>query len=399
MTAGGSNAERSGECGLARLTQQMLLQGTKSKGALAIAREIDELGGTVTGRTASRGALLVGLVEHRQWEQAIELLTDLVNNPRFDADALELEKRAMAAEAEHWRRPTAGRARRMLLAAIWPERHEYADGVGEIGRYTVADVRRFFERTYAADQRVAGAVGAVDSEDLAKFAGNSSGSSARTEARAIPCPEPAWHTVSLYEAAELGQSHVCLALPAPMAGDAAFQALHEVLGGGVGSRLQAKLAGRQPVRQIRSAIQSDGAGKAWLIEASITPGGEAEGVHAILSELRAVGGSDPVRDEELWMAQESGAAWARQVAANPLAELERLLQARLTGEPPMDGKYDQTGLAQVRQAAKICIEPWLPQVSVACIGPARGTSPVAQLHHIVDAHRQVIGRQSLNGSH
>jgi len=81
----GSAANPPDKAGLADLTARMLVEGTKTRGALEIANQVAALGATlVTGSTWEASSALLSTLT-RNLDPALEIFSDVMLHPAFDA--------------------------------------------------------------------------------------------------------------------------------------------------------------------------------------------------------------------------------------------------------------------------------------------------------------------------
>ncbi|MFQ3666809.1 MAG: pitrilysin family protein, partial [Sphingomonadaceae bacterium] len=98
--AAGCGARHEGEAenGLAHLFEHMLFKGTRVRSARAIAEAIEDVGGSLNAWTSRDGTVFHGRVLARDIPLAVDLLADLVLNPRFAEADLALEKEVIRSE-------------------------------------------------------------------------------------------------------------------------------------------------------------------------------------------------------------------------------------------------------------------------------------------------------------
>src|SRR4051812_5501800 len=94
----GSRHETEDRGGIAHFVEHMLFKGTAARSAEDIAQSIDSIGGQLDAFTAEEKAsyYIKGLDE--DLSTAVDLLSDIVMNPRFDAEDLDKEKKVILEE-------------------------------------------------------------------------------------------------------------------------------------------------------------------------------------------------------------------------------------------------------------------------------------------------------------
>jgi len=88
----GADSETMDKAGLANLTASMLTKGTKSKTASQIAEQIEFLGGSINTAAGWNNSVVQITVTNDKLDQAMAILSDVVLNPTFKQDELDLLK-------------------------------------------------------------------------------------------------------------------------------------------------------------------------------------------------------------------------------------------------------------------------------------------------------------------
>ena len=94
----GARLESVATNGVAHLLEHMVFKGTTTRSARAIAEEIEDVGGSLNAYTARDMTVFHARVLADDTALAIDLIADLVRNPRFDADEIEREKAVVLQE-------------------------------------------------------------------------------------------------------------------------------------------------------------------------------------------------------------------------------------------------------------------------------------------------------------
>ncbi len=88
----GASAEGADKAGLADLTASMLTKGTKTRSATQIAEAIEFLGGSINSGASWNSSFVAVTVTSDKVDQAMEILSDVILNPKFDQSELDLLK-------------------------------------------------------------------------------------------------------------------------------------------------------------------------------------------------------------------------------------------------------------------------------------------------------------------
>mgnify|MGYP005846870581 CR=1 FL=1 len=240
----GSADETIDNNGIAHFLEHMLFKGTNRRSAKELAACLESRGGGLNGATGKEVSSYTAQALAEDLPIAVDVLADLVQNPRFDPADIELEKGVVLAE--------------MALAQDDPEElafdHFYQNlfpkhplgyfiyGRKEnVRRFQRDDLLSFLQKYYSADRLVAAAAGAVDHEQFVRliadaFAAHWNKGAAVAENGRFLAPAP----VSRHRVRNLHQAHICMGVRAFGFHDPrkyALAVLDALLGGGMSSRL------------------------------------------------------------------------------------------------------------------------------------------------------------------
>ena len=90
--ASGSGYETPETSGASHFIEHMIFKGSDKRSALDIAVEMDEIGGYLNAYTAREATCFYARTLSEHMPKALDILCDMVRNPRLDAEDIELEK-------------------------------------------------------------------------------------------------------------------------------------------------------------------------------------------------------------------------------------------------------------------------------------------------------------------
>ncbi|MBR2868269.1 MAG: insulinase family protein [Clostridia bacterium] len=90
--ASGVSYETPETAGTSHFIEHMMFKGSHKRSALDIAVEMDEIGGYLNAYTARENTLFYARMLSEHTEKALDILCDMVRNPRLDESDIELEK-------------------------------------------------------------------------------------------------------------------------------------------------------------------------------------------------------------------------------------------------------------------------------------------------------------------
>jgi len=161
----GSRNEREEEHGIAHLLEHMAFKGTERRNAWKIASEIENVGGEINAATSVETTSFYARVLSRDVPLAVDILSDILTESKFDPDELEREQHVILQEI--------GAAHDTPDDIIFDRFTETAFRHQPIGRsilgtpetvrsFDSGQLRAFMDRQYGADRMVVVAAGDVD---------------------------------------------------------------------------------------------------------------------------------------------------------------------------------------------------------------------------------------------
>jgi predicted Zn-dependent peptidase len=243
--ASGSRHESKALHGISHLLEHMAFKSTMSRTTRQMAEEIEAVGGEINASTGAETTAYYARVLAPDTGLALELLADMLLNPRFDPEELARETGVIVQEI-------AG-ARDQPDDIVFEQAEDAAFAKQALGRpilgtkqsvtrITPDDLREHVRRNYSAARMVISAAGAVTHDAIVRHAKTLFGGSFEGESQSS---EPAKFVggVRLADKA-FEQHHVLLAFEGPSYLDPQFydaQVLTGILGGGTSSRLFQKV--------------------------------------------------------------------------------------------------------------------------------------------------------------
>jgi predicted Zn-dependent peptidase len=238
----GSRHEPREHGGIAHFVEHMLFKGTSTRSAEDIAQQVDSLGGHLDAFTSKEYAGYYIKVLDEHLPTALDVLSDLVLDPAFDADDVEREKKVILEEIKMVEDTPDDLVHELFTQSFWP-RHPLGQpilGTAEsVQELTPEILRRYFSGTYTARNFVIVAVGNVTHEKMRGLIAPTFGTLKAGGDDALNDP-PAVARHSQVRTKELEQSHVLLGTSSyPQNHDDRYAAyvLNTMLGGSMSSRL------------------------------------------------------------------------------------------------------------------------------------------------------------------
>jgi predicted Zn-dependent peptidase len=238
----GSRDEVEAENGLTHFLEHMAFKGTLRRTAYDIAREIDRVGGSCNAFTSKEQTCFHGKVLSEQLSRLVDLLSDLVLNPLYQAPDLERERQVILEEISAQDDNPEDQVQVQFARNFWGDNPfgrpilGEAAHISQVSRENLLDYRG---ATYRPEQMVVAAAGRVQHQELVEAVGPCfqdfhNGCPAR--GRQPVATHPGVHLFRR----DLEQVHLCMGTLGPAAGDLkryGATLLQLILGGNMSSRL------------------------------------------------------------------------------------------------------------------------------------------------------------------
>ncbi len=307
MVRAGPRYETPEQNGISHLVEHLLFRGTVTRpSSLGFHVAVEELGGEINGLTQRDATTIHLTVPPRSAEAGLALLGEVCTEPLLTGLSIErdvvIEEIMDTLDADGFDLDIDTLSRRALWQdhpMSWP----VAGEVGRVERFSEADCRAHFGRTFVAENAVLVAAGRLDPEAMVTVAARAFGKMPRGArlaevASPVPLVRPPVHVRPTDDA----QVSVLLTYPAPHENHEDFAALlllKRILDDGFASRLrQAICEQRGLAYSLAVSIDAYGDAAALDLEVSCAPRkvlNSAEQMLAVLTELV----SRPIPAEEL----------------------------------------------------------------------------------------------------
>lgn len=304
FSSGGAAMESAHHAGITTLLARASVKGTRQRDAAVIAGESETLGGTIGTSVTADGVGWTLSVPVTRYVEAIGLLQDVVQHPRFDEAAVDTERAIALVQLAQLRDDMMRYPLRLLAEAAFPG-HPYGRGAmgneASLPAITRADVARWHEQSVLSSPAALAATGDVEEAVLAQALAD-----AFTELRVSPVrvpPRPPWgaDVVRRVELRDKAQTALALGFPGPARRDPSRYAASVLTGiaSGLGGRLFEELREK---RSLAYTVQAWTMGRVsaglFAVYIATEPSREDEARAALLAEL-AKFREAPVTDEEL----------------------------------------------------------------------------------------------------
>ena len=405
----GSADEHEGELGLAHLHEHMLFKGTARRGPGEIARDIEAHGGEINAWTSFDQTVYHTVLASRFFAEGMDILSDAVRFPTFDAEELAREIEVVVEEIKR-SMDMPGRKLSKALFDLAYSKHTYGRpviGTEESVRGMNRDkMLAFFRKHYRPDNMVVAISGDVSFEqaqaEIAKRFGGSWGEPPRKPVVRPEEPAPKGLRARVVKD-EVNEAHLSLAFPIPNIDSPdlpALDALAVILGQGESSRLELGVRRARKVTEAHAYAYTPKDPGLLAVDATLQPEQLAEAIPALLGEAYRLR-EELCSKTELAAAQsilEAEAIYQRETVQG-LARRIGFFEAVAGGEEA-EARY-QAELAaltpeKLRDAARKYID--VSRCAAVALVPQKASFEEAQLRAAVEAAAQPAPRPREDGA-
>jgi zinc protease len=310
----GAAAEPADRPGLASLTADLLDEGTQTRDAIAIAREIDSMGAFLsTGADGSGSFVSVAALTSRMGG-AMAVMSDVVRAPAFPpAEIDRLRGESLVALQQQGDDP-ASAAFTVVSHEVYGPGHPYGHTTAEVGAGLTAttreDLLRFHQAAFTPHTSALILSGDLTVDQARALAtehfGSWSGTGTDPRSPGAPSPEP--EHVFVVDMPGAAQTSLALAQPGVSVTDpdaTALRVMNAVLGGGFTSRINLNLRERHGYTYGASSNLDLGRDVGLLtLQSNVSTEFTAASIRELLAEVEAMRDA-PVGAEELARAKDS----------------------------------------------------------------------------------------------
>jgi predicted Zn-dependent peptidase len=249
----GASTDPKGKGGLAHATADMLDEGAGKRGALDLARGLEDLGARLTTDANADASFVSVTVLKRNLERAFAIFSDVVARPRFEPAEFKRVKDLWHNELLQREKDPDATARVVYRVVLFGADHPYGhpwDGTPEsAASISLEDVQRFYATAWRPDRATIVCVGDLTKQELLPLMDANLGSwkppgSPPPAPLAPPSPKGPWPKLVLVDRADAPQAVIAALKPGLAASDPEQPVLwrvNDAIGGSFMSRLNQDL--------------------------------------------------------------------------------------------------------------------------------------------------------------
>jgi zinc protease len=370
--AAGTEYDSNAKAGLADLTAENVMNGTKTKDALTLAEMLEDRGADLSFDTNREGVTIDGDGLATDLPLLVQTLADVVQNASFPADELELSRQRALINLQEQLDDPNSLGRRKFQQTVYPENHPFHSfpTPESLKQITQDDVVQFYRTHYRPDKTVLALVGNFDPAQVRSLLKQQLGPwQAAGQATKLNFPTVSAPEKLTYLDAPLpgkSQSVTYLGYQGIDRQDPRYYAalvLNEILGGStLSSRLGTEIRDRQGLTYgIYSYFQAGTSAGPFLISMQTAPEDSQQAIASTLALLKQVR-EQGVSASEVAIAKQSLASGYPVELADPETLSEQILLNEVYGLKreelqQFSDKIQAVTLAQVNQAIQELLQP------------------------------------------
>lgn len=290
----GGRYESAALSGISHLLEHLLFKGTRRRGCEQLKQHVEGVGGSLNGFTAEEFTCYMAKVPQRHARRALDVLTDMVKEPRLTPRDTEKEREVVLEEIRMYEDTPGQLVHDLFNQLLWPD-HPLgmllSGTVDTVRRLTREDVVRYWKTMYQPRNMVVTCAGAFEPERMRRDIRAALGSRrAGTPSRYPKAPRARRQPQVRVWKKATEQTHVCLgayAVPRTHPDRFALELLHVLLGANMSSRLFREVREKRGlVYEIGSQIKRFHDTGAFVISAGCDAGKLEATVQTVVAELK-----------------------------------------------------------------------------------------------------------------
>ena len=385
----GGRYEAEFEAGISHFVEHLCFKGTeKRRSSKEISEAIESVGGIINGGTDKELTTFWCKVASQHFPLALDVLVDLLRNPRFDAADIERERQIIIEEINMSLDSPRQRVDMLIDELLWPAQPLGRDVAGS--KETVAALSRqqmlgSFSNHYIPNNTVVSVAGDIESGQVQDSLNKALGDWRPQKVLAgFPTNDSQERVRLNIEFRDTEQAQLCLGvhgLSILHSDRFAVDLLSIVLGEGMSSRLFTEIREQQGLAyEIHSYADHFTDSGAVIVHAGVDPGRVESALQAILDQLSQL--KEPVSETELHKAKELAKGRlllslenSRNVAA--WLGAQQMLTNRILTVDEVISLVEAVTIEDLKRVAEQLLTS--EKLNLAIVGPVKEKQPIAEI--------------------
>ena len=307
----GARYENTKNNGISHLLEHLLFKGTKTRDMKEIKEAIEGRGGSFNGFTSEEATCYLVKLLAKDAELGVDILSDMVLNPKLDEKEIEKEKSVIVEEINMYKDIPAQHVHEILTEMLWPDQPlgmPLAGTVESVNSMLKRDVDAYKDTFYNPNNMLLIGAGRIKEDELLGLAVKYLSVSPKAEPpKFIKAVNDQREPLLDVAKKDTEQTHMALAFHAmnrlsPDRYTASI--LNIILGANMSSRLFHMIRDELALcYEISSSVRKYEDAGAFVIGAGLDESNLVRALEVILKELKRIR-EEPVSDEELERAKE-----------------------------------------------------------------------------------------------
>ena len=292
----GSKYENNDNNGISHFIEHLIFKGTYKRNSKDIAEEMDKLGGQINAYTTKEYTCYHTRILNKHFEKAVEILSDMFLNSKFDNNDIKKEKNIILEEIYMYNDSPEELVHDKLQEAIWKN-----DSIGlpilgtenTINKFNQKNIKEYFKEHYINNNIVISIAGNIEKEKafdiLEKYFVNKN---FKVNKKNLLIPKPTYIPSFIKNEKDSEQTHICICFPS-FERDSKYKyditVLNNILGASMSSILFQKIREENGLTySIYSYISSYEDTGIFIIYASINPNQIEKVLNLIYKEINII---------------------------------------------------------------------------------------------------------------
>jgi predicted Zn-dependent peptidase len=239
----GSRLESLDNNGMSHFIEHMMFKGTSNRSSKQIAEEIEELGGQINAFTGKEATCFYVKMLDEHYNVGIDVLCDMVLNPKFSKSDIEKEKSVIHEEINMYEDSPEDLVSDILSFASWGENslsYPILGTEGTVKNFNYEKLIDYFNKTYTPQNIVISIAGNFNEEDILYTLNNKFSRWETHDNVDIVLSSPELNKNIIVKNKDIEQVHVALTMKGIELGNEklySLLAVNNYFGGGTSSRL------------------------------------------------------------------------------------------------------------------------------------------------------------------
>lgn len=238
----GSRHENEHNNGISHFIEHLMFKGTEKRTATDIAESLDAVGGQLNAFTTKEFTCYYAKVIDEHIDLAIDVLTDMFFNSRFQEAAIEKERGVIEEEIRMYEDTPDELIHDLFVKTVWPKNtigRPILGTIDSLKQIKRDDIISYINKTYLPDKIVVAVAGNIEHQDIQnKLKPIFEGINTKKEVITVDVPVASSDVSNIYR--KTGQVQICLGTEGFSNYDDRLYSVYiinSVMGGGLSSRL------------------------------------------------------------------------------------------------------------------------------------------------------------------